>query len=92
MEWEGIRSKIDYGSRTFDDCVPSTTINIGMSLTSGKNASSADLNLTLQGYEFDHGSIRKLVKLLNIRVAQRDCHYRVAMEGPTSTLSNFRNL
>ncbi|KYQ53712.1 hypothetical protein ALC60_07336 [Trachymyrmex zeteki] len=30
-----------------------------------KNASSADLNLTLQGYEFDHGSTRKLVKLSN---------------------------
>lgn len=61
-KWKGTRSKIDYGSRTFASL---PTINIGMPLTSGKNTSSADLNLTLQGYEFDHGSIQKLVKLLH---------------------------
>lgn len=60
------RSKIDYGSRMFDDATASlhgdkyrNTVNFQ------KNASSADLNLTLQGYEYDRGSTRKLVKLSN---------------------------
>jgi len=69
-EWKefGEQSKIDYYRRTFDDAAASlygdkyrNTVNFQ------KNASSADLNLTLQGYEFDHGSTRKLVKVSNNR-------------------------
>lgn len=39
--------------------------NSGCRANFEKNASSADLNLTLQGYEFDHDPPRKLVKLSN---------------------------
>lgn len=61
-----MKSKIDYGSRTFDDGTASLYDDkYRNAVNFQKNASSADLNLTLQGYEFDHGSTRKLVKLSN---------------------------
>lgn len=55
-----------------------------------KNAAVADLNLTLQGYEFDHETRGNWLNFpTTLRVASRGRHYRVAAEGPTSTLSNF---
>lgn len=60
------RRKIDYGSRMFDDANASLYDNKYQNAVNfQKNTFSADLNLTLQGYEFDHGSTRKLVKLSN---------------------------
>lgn len=43
------------GSRMFDDATASLHDKYRNTVNSRKNASSADLNLTLQGYEFDHG-------------------------------------
>lgn len=56
------RAKCIIDSRAFDDVtlqakfVSTIAINIGLANTFNfrKNAAAADLNLTLQGYEFDH--------------------------------------